>query len=685
MRIGIDVGGTFTDVVGIDDATGKIHYAKVPTAPKSPADGVFAGIEKILRIAGATMDAVAYIVHGTTIGTNALIERSGARTGLITTAGFRDVLEIGRVQRPAAGLYDFTVDNPPPLVPRELRVEVAERVGATGAVVTPLDEDDAVRAVAFLKDRGVEAIAVSLLFSFLYPDHEQRIAAIVRDRFPEADVCLSCEVAPEYREYERTSTTVINAYLTPITRRYIENLEVGLSKRWGDVDLRIMQASGGCMTAATAKARAIQMVNSGPAGGAVAGSFIGSSAGEDRLVTVDMGGTSFDIARVTGGAPTVTADGKFQGLPVKIPMIDINAIGAGGGSIAWVDAGGALNVGPVSAGSEPGPVCYGRGGMRPTVTDANLVLGRLNADYFLGGEIRLDVERAREAIATEVAGPMNMEVEEAAWGILRLVNAHMVKGISVSSTERGYDVREYAMVAFGGAGPLHAAELAFDMGIRKVVIPPYAGNLSALGLLVSDTRHDFVCTVMKTARSMDAADLTARFTKLETRAGDQLQREGVDRAAVETQWSADLRYEGQSYELNTALHRRGLLTAEDVQRLADDFNDLHKKIYAYSSADEEIEIVNLRVVATGRSPEVMLAGRDGGTEPAASKETRTVYFSEEGIACSIYERDEIPVAARLPGPCLIEERISTTVVPPEADATIDPNGSIVIEWGGRAC
>ncbi|HBY93596.1 MAG TPA: hypothetical protein DEP84_06440, partial [Chloroflexi bacterium] len=379
MRVGIDVGGTFTDVVLIDDTTGKISYTKTLTTPGNPAQGVLNGIEKILGITGATMADLDYMVHGhgTTIGTNALIERKGAKTGLITTAGFRDVLEIARVERPDEGLYDFNVDIPEPLVPRYLRIGVKERIGSQGEVVTPLDEEDARRAVRFLKSQGVQTIAVCTLFSFLNPSHEQRIKAICQEEFPEAFVSLSSQVAPEFREFERTSTTVLNAYLQPIVQRYIETLDRMLRETYGPVEVRIMQASGGAITSEMAKYKAVNTVNSGPAGGAVASCFMGRLTGDLKLITIDMGGTSFDIGLVEDGQPRVTADSSFEGYPVKIPALDVEAIGAGGGSVAWIDRGGALNVGPQSAAADPGPACYGLGGDQPVVTDANLVLGRL--------------------------------------------------------------------------------------------------------------------------------------------------------------------------------------------------------------------------------------------------------------------------------------------------------------------
>lgn len=689
MRLGIDVGGTFTDVVLIDDHSGDIHYTKVLTTPDNPAKGVMNGIAKILAAAGSAMADVDYIVHGTTIGTNALIERAGAKTGLITTEGFRDVLEIARVERPDAGLYDMTVDLPDPLVPRYLRCEIQERVGADGQLVTPLDEESVRQAVRYLKDEGVASIAVSLLFSFLNPAHEQRIREICRELYPDAYVSLSSEVAPEFREYERTSTTVINAYLQPIVVRYLDSLVERLEEQYGPVApsagsgqaLRIMQASGGCMTVEAARDHAVQMVNSGPAGGVVASSYVGRLVGDMQLVSVDMGGTSFDIGLVDRGQPRVDSEGEFEGYPVKIPLVDVHAIGAGGGSIAWIDRGGALNVGPRSAGADPGPACYGLGGEEPTVTDANLILGRLNPNYFLGGEMALQPDLARRAIEAQVAQPLGMSVEEAADGIIRLVNANMVKGISVSTIEKGYDVREFILMAFGGAGALHAVELAADLGITKIIVPPYPGTLSALGLLVSDTRHDYVQTVAVNEREVQPGALWKLFQELEEQGLAQLQAERVPEDRIETAWSADLRYEGQSYEINTPVPHGGRLTEGDVRETIRRFHELHQRIYEYASEDEAVEFINLRVTAIGRVPPVLLAaGSRAGEDPAAAlKERRPVYFSGSGfVECPIYDRARLKPGNVVAGSCLVEEIASTTVLTPGARGVVDEYGNIVI-------
>lgn len=683
MRIGIDVGGTFTDIVLIDDRRGKIHYTKVLTVPRNPAQGVLNGIDKMLRIANASMADLDYMVHGhgTTIGTNALIERKGARTGLITTSGFRDVLEIARIERPDEGLYDMTVDTPEPLVPRFMRVEVEERIGAHGEVILPLDEASVVRAVTYLKEQQVETIAVCLLFSFLNPKHEQRVKQIAHDIYPEAFVSISSEICPEFREFERSSTTVINAYLQPIVERYIRNLVQMLCEKYGNVEVRIMQASGGAMSAETARDHAVNIVNSGPAGGAVAGAFIGQLVGDDRLMTVDMGGTSFDIGLIIDGVPRVSSEGKFEGYPVKIPAVDVHAIGAGGGSIAWIDKGGALNVGPQSAAADPGPACYGLGGELPVVTDANLVLGRLNAEYFLGGEMKLYPEKARAAIEKHIARPLRMPVEDAAYGIVRVVNANMVKGMAGSSIEKGFDPREFTLVAFGGAGPLHACELAKEIGMRKVVIPLYPGALSAFGLVTSDIRHDYVQTVAKPAVAVDPAELERAYAAMEVKARAQLAEEKIAGDDVDIQWTADLRYAGQAYELNVPVPHNGRLTHKDVQATIARFHALHQKVYAYSSVSDPVDVINVRLVGIGQVPDVRIPKRKRGDKSArgARKGTRPVYYEGRGfIKVPVYERDLLKPGNLVKGPCIIEEIISSTVVIPGATARVDVWGNVII-------
>jgi len=685
MRLGIDVGGTFTDFVLIDDKTGETTYEKVLTTPKDLSKGVLKGIGSVLGMSGASMMDVDYVVHGTTIGTNALIQRKGARTGLITTGGFIDVLEIGRFQRPKEGLYDFYVRNPEPLVPRRWRKGVPERVDRYGKIIRPLDEDATRKVIKFFKREKVESIAVSLLFSFLNPKHERRIAKLINEIYPKAYVSLSSEVSPEFREYERTSTTAINAYLQPILDRYLQTLNRKLTKKYGKVDLRIMQVGGGMMAPDSAIGMAASIVNSGPVGGAVSGSYIAVQTKNPNSLSVDMGGTSFDICLIEKGEPTISTEGEFEGFPVKIPVVDVGGIGAGGGSIAWLDVGGILNVGPQSAGSDPGPACYKLGGSKPTVTDANLVLGRLNPDYFLGGGMGLDVKLARKAIENHISKELGWNVEEAASGIIRVVNANMVKGISVSSTEKGHDVRDFGLVAFGGAGPLHAVQLAKEIGIPRVVIPMLPGNFSAFGLLITDTRHDYGRTFKASVDELDPKKLAKEFLILEKKAVRQMKAEGVPEKESRILWTADMRYQGQSYELNIPIKRGAKLTTKDMDRVVRDFGKLHQEVYQYSSPDEGVEIVNIRVRAIGKSPKLRLPRMKKSSRDAKQslKGRREVFFDETGFKnTNIYDRSLLRYGNVLKGPCIVEERMSTSVLIPGSVGEIDAHGNIVVKVGG---
>lgn len=681
MRMGIDVGGTFTDLVLIDDASGRMCYAKELTTPEDLAQGVLRGVERLLSMAGASMADVSYLAHGTTIGTNALIERRGAKVGLITSRGFGDVLEIARIERPDEGLYDINVDLPDPLVPRYLRREVDERVGADGQVVRELDIDSAYMAAGELKQSGVESLAICLLFSFCNPSHELRLRQICQEVMPDVPVTVSCEIAPEFREFERTSTTVLNAYLLPITSRYIDSLSAQLEAKYGPVDLRLMQASGGAMPAGAAKVQAVQMVNSGPAGGALATGLVGRLAGEDRVIGVDMGGTSFDVSLIAGGEPRLRSEGEFEGYPVKMPLIDVEGIGAGGGSIAWVDPGGALSVGPRSAGADPGPACYGLGGEQPTVTDANLVLGRLNPDYFLGGDMPLDLEAARRAISRHIAEPLGFTVEQAAVGILRVVNANMARGISVNSTQKGFDVREFALLAFGGAGPLHAVELAEDLAIPRVIVPPYCSVFSAFGVVASDLRHDYVSTLAMSEEQLEPADVAQAFAALEAEALAQLEAERVPSESIQLQRSADVRYAGQSYEITIPLPRSDAFDEDDLKGLIDEFHATHERLYAYSDRREPVELINVRLAAIGRVPQVDLTHQapDPGSEARPKQRRPVVYPGRGQVDSAVYERDSLRLDSRVSGPCLIEERTSTTVIPPGWTARVDRAGSLIVE------
>jgi N-methylhydantoinase A len=682
MRVSIDVGGTFTDAILVDESKGSFFYTKTPTTHHDLAQGVLDALEEILHIAGASPKDIDYIIHGTTIGTNAIVEGKGARVGLITTAGFEDVLEIRRVARPKEAAFDFGADNPPPLVPRYLRKGVVERINRDGRVVVPLDETSVLKVVEEYRKLSVEAVVVALLFSFLNPQHELRVAELCRRSLPGIPVSISSEICPEFREYERTCTTVMNGYLGPVIERYMDNLLIRLKDKYGDVTLHIMQSNGGTMTAEIAKTHSAHLINSGPAGGAIATAFISRLTGNEMAVGADMGGTTFDISIIDKHLPKTTTWGGVTNYPIKLPMVDLKTIGAGGGSIAWVDAGGALQVGPQSAGSSPGPACYGWGGTLPTVSDANLVLGRLNPDYFLGGKLRLYPELARKAVQVHVADKMRLTLEEAALGIIRIVNANMAKGISGNSVEKGYDLREFALVAMGGAAALHAAALAAELNMARVIAPAMCGNFSAVGLAVADIQHDYVRTFARKEIRLDPAEPLRVFMEMEEEARRQLREERVSPDRVEIFWSADLRYEGQSWELNLPVQRRETLNQAALGSIADTFHQLHQQVFSFSEPNGVVEFVNLRVRATGKNPALALPEAEAPVRPAdlRSKGTRRVYFEQVGWqVIPVFERDAMAVGSKLMGPCIIEEQISTILIPEGFGGRIDKYRNILIE------
>lgn len=673
LRVAVDVGGTFTDVTLWDPLGPRLVAAKALTTPQNRAIGVLDGIAAALSAAQAQPEEVLELIHGSTTGTNALIERTGARVGLLTTEGFRDVLEIGRIMRPEAGLYDFSVDLPLPLVPRRLRLEVRERLDANGRVLLALDEDGVIAAAQRFASLGVEAVAVCFLFSFANPEHELRAAEILAEHLPGVLVSLSCRVCPEIREYERSSTTVMNAYLTPVMSAYLDSLRHRVDEFLGPVRISVIQANGGATSIEAARKKAVTTVNSGPAGGVVAAAFYGRLHSRNRIVSVDMGGTSFDIGLVEDGICNVTTEGAFQDLPVRIPIIDLHIIGAGGGSIAWLDSGGALNVGPRSAGADPGPACYGRGGIHATVTDANLVLGRLSPGYFNGGRIGLDADAARLAIG-RLADETGLGLEETALGIIRVVNANMVKGIAAVTILRGIDVRDFSLLSFGGAGGVHAVDLARELSMREALIPPLPGTFSAVGLLVTEGRHDYV-TALGGVRA-DRADLgqiEAHYCRMEREALAELASQGFDRSATSLLRTADLKVAGQTYELSLPLTGAGPVAESTIADLLDAFSRLYRERYAFFFEGEPIELVNLRVVALGKNPAVDFERpENAGADPlAARKGERPVYFERVGfLASTVYERTRLRPGNVVSGPAVVEEETSSVLIPPDTRALV---------------
>jgi N-methylhydantoinase A len=687
MRIGIDVGGTFTDVVLIADG-GRFYYIKTPTTHKDLAEGVLQGIDDVLRISRQSLQPTDSITHGTTIGTNAIVEKKGAKVGLLATKGFEDVLEIRRVARPKHAAYDFEIDNPPPLVPRYLRKGINERINSKGDVVVPFDEDSARQAVQFFKDLGIEAITISLLFSFLNPTHERRVAEICNNAYPQAKISLSSEVCPEFREYERTCTTVMNSYLGPVIAEYMRNLIRRLNEKYTDVNLHIMQSNGGSMTVEMAETHAANLINSGPAAGAMATAFIAQLVGSKLAVGADMGGTTFDISIIDGGVPRNTTWGGITDYPIKLPMIDMRTIGAGGGSIAWVDELGVLHVGPQSAGSEPGPACYGNKGEYPTVTDANLVLRRLNPEFFNEGKQRLYPEKAYDAIKAHVAEKMDLSVEESALGIIKIVNANMAKGISASSVEKGYDLREFILVTLGGACNLHAAEIAMELNIPKVIVPPMCGVLSALGLLIADVQHDYVTTISKREQEVKPYELLSHLQELESTGIQQLKKERVREEDILVEWSADLRYDGQSWELNIPISKPSGSDPFKIKEIKSNFHKAHNKAYSYSNPDEMLEFVNLRVRVRGKTPQIRLPRH--AASPAslekAEKERRVIWLDTGLTEVPVYDRALLGVETSLSGTCLIEEGLATTFIPQGCTCYVDKylNLVITIKASGKA-
>jgi N-methylhydantoinase A len=685
LRLGVDVGGTFTDLALFDTDSHTLQFAKTSSTPEDQALGVETGIHKIAGQHGVQPSAIAFLAHGTTVATNALLERRGARCALLVTEGFRDVLHIGRQDRPR--LYDWFARRPEPLLPRHLCFEVQERVLHTGEVLTPLQEDQAISAILTAKATGVTALAVCLLHSYANPLHERRLLELIRQHFPEADVSLSSEVLPEFKEYERMSTTVANSYVMPIVRHYLISLEQRVRAQGIDADVRIMQSNGGLMTARTASEQSVRTMLSGPAAGALGAVALARQAGFLNTITVDMGGTSFDICLAHQGQIRYTRESEVGRLPIKVPMIDIHTLGAGGGSIAWIDAGGALRTGPQSAGAVPGPASYGRGGREPTVTDANLVLGRLNPAYFLGGDIALDVDAARAAIDERIATPVGIDVERAAEGIIQVVNATMVRGMRAVSVEKGFDPRDFVLVAFGGGGPVHASDLARSLGAREVLVPVAPGVTSALGLLMADLRYDFSATYLGPLDDRAADRLTRVFCDLERRALEQMARDDVAPEQVAMARTTEARYQGQGFELEVAVPE-GTLDACAVGRIREAFHFIHEQHYGYAMRDQPVVLVNVQVTAVASLP------KPGSTSaaPAARwrrstprrKDCRPMFLDGGWTTAFVYDRALLEPGMAIDGPAIVEQTDSTTVLLPGDCARIDQFRNLIIRVGGAA-
>ena len=678
LRVAIDIGGTFTDLVAHDEDGGELVTVKTPSTPPTFIEGVIGALEK----AHITPGEVATLKHGSTIATNAIIERRGAKTGMVTTRGFRDVLAAGRANRP--DLFNSNWDPSPPLVKRRHILEARERVDYEGTVLEELNEDDVREAARKFKLRGIESVAVAYINSFMRPEHEQRSKEILLEELGDsAFVCTSSEILPEIREFERTSTVAANAYLMPVIERYIDKL-VSALRDWGyEGEVYVTHSGGGVVTARAARGVPARICHSGPAGGVVGGALVGGLAGFDNVITFDMGGTSADLALVADGEPTLAPEWRVDwNIPILFPAIDLVAIGAGGGTIAWVDTGGSLRAGPESAGADPGPACFGNGNVEPTITDAHLYLGRLNPESYLGGDLEIRPELAEQAIE-KLAAELDLSAPETASGILRIANANMTSATHLISVERGHDPRDFALVAGGGAGPLHAVDIARELRIPQVVVPPTPGVTSALGILQVDLRHDLLAPVLKQVKQIELGEFAATFDRLRAEANEILDAEEIPADRRSTELSVDARYYGQTPYMNLRLEDAPT-SDEALAALVAEYRERYEAEYGYQLPEDvaTVEIVNARVAAIGLTDDVELPRSKGrGEADAARKGSRGVYFDETGdfTETPIYDRARLDSGAAISGPAVIEQPDTTVLVPPGASARVDSYLNIVID------
>lgn len=680
-RIGIDVGGTFTDVCIFDEQSGKILIYKLSSTNKDPSTAIIDGINTIMEENNLLKSDINYLVHGTTVGTNAAIQRTGAKTGLLTTSGFRDIVEIARQTRPS--LYDLTEDKPEQLIKRRLRKEVDERILHDGSIYKKIDVEEAKKTVTELIEEGIESIAVCFLHSYINPEHEKVIKNIINETYPNVFVSISSEVLPEYREYERLSTTILNSYIGPVVSDYINRFENNLKNNGIDVNPYISQSSGGTMSTSTTKKNPVRTALSGPSAGVSGAIYVSELAGFENIITLDMGGTSTDVCLIQDLKANSATGKKVAGFPVNLPMIDIHAVGAGGGSIAWIDSGGVLKVGPHSAGAEPGPVSYGLGGEEPTVTDANILLRRLNPKEILGGKMKVDSAGAHQAVDNKLAKPLNMENNEVAQGIIKVINSNIMRAVRVVSVERGHNPRDFTLVAYGGAGPLHAVDVARELGMKTVLIPESPGILCALGLLVADLKMDYVQTKIMMADSTNLNDIQIELKKLDSKAGKWFEKENIEESHRIVNRSLNMRYKGQNYELSVQL--TGELENEaQLNQIIDRFHKTHEKRYGYANYKEEVQIVNFRTVVSAEKKKVSLKKYKTDSESGKGiVDKRNVYFEEcDGyVETNIYDRNLIGVGEEIQGPCIIEQLDSTIVVPPNVTAKMDEYRNIILNIG----
>ena len=674
LRVGVDIGGTFTDIVSV--ANGTLTVTKTPSTPAAPAEGVLNGLSKLATKTVPTSE-IDFFAHGTTVATNAVLERTWADTALITTEGLRDVVEVGRQDRP--DIYDLHAKKPEPVVSRDQRYTVPERLTERGETLTKLDES-AVRALANeLQAAGIESVAVSLLFSFENPAHEERIANILADSKLDVPMSLSSDVLPEIREHERTLTTALNAALKPIMNDYLGQLGSQIADRGYTGKLRIMGSNGGIVTESAARETPVTTLLSGPAAGVQGATHVAELSGSSNIITMDMGGTSCDVSLVPDGEPLISTDVEVGEYPVSIPMVDIHTVGAGGGSIAWIDQGGALRVGPQSAGADPGPICYGLGGTKPTITDAHYVLGRLDPTDFRSDTPPADKGTVRDRIRKQIAEPLDISVREAAQGILDVTQANMERALRVVSVERGYDPREFGLVAFGGAGPLHAATLASNLDIPRVIVPRAAGVLSAVGLLISDVLYDYSTSQVRQWTDVSPDELQAQLRRFDTEGREELTAADIAPQNIVIERSLDLRYVGQSFELTVPIPDEPV-TQSTMDIIKTRFHKKHEQRYGYAYDDEPIELVTVRTRARGvvDPPPIEPAIESGAIEDAVT-DTREATFDGETHHTRIYDRARIPTNTTFSGPAVVEGSESTTVVPPAQTGQVDTYGNLIIE------
>jgi N-methylhydantoinase A len=699
FRIGVDIGGTFTDGTLVDSSTGHVTTSKVLTTPTDLASGFISAVNKLLEVnSEVDPDEIEHVVHATTVATNAIIEGKTAKTAFVTTEGFRDMLEIARQIRPS--LYDLQFEKPAPLVPRQLCFEIPERLDAKGNVVIPLDENALAQIVDQIVKTGVDAVAICLLHSYRNSDHERKVGEAIKAKLPEVKISLSSEIVPEFREYLRASTTVINSAVAPIVSTYLASIIKKLHAANVRSELLVMQSNGGVYPAESASESPVFMVESGPAAGAVAAASIGSELGYPNVISFDMGGTTAKASLIRDGQPNITKDysvggaaqsgagafGGASGYPIRTPVVDLVEIGAGGGSIAWVDSGGALRVGPQSSGADPGPVCYGLDGKEPTITDANLILGRLDPNYFAGGEMTLDTEAANNAISEYCAEPLGLSIEAAAHGIVEIANTAMVNALRLVSVQRGHDPRDFILMGFGGAGPAHVVRLAEQAGIPQVLIPAEPGTTSALGLLVTDVRMESSATLIERSDQIELSKITNEFERLEN--SGRIAHSSAASASGEPifERSVEMRYWGQSFELSVPVPDRKIIDADWMSELIESFHESHNTAYGFRADDEPVELVNLRLTTIGKIARPQLRKLDINSPDAkvAIKGKRPVYFgtdSSEGgvIHTTVYDRPKLPAGSVFNGPAIVEEPDCTTVIQPSWSVTVDDFGNLLIE------